>query len=359
MSSTTLDGTSSAAQPGVAWDGRSSGFQGLLLGPSLVALVWACAAAASVWLTHGLAQHDSAHGLGVSLWWLALWLFVMMHVVFLGVGLMYHRALTHRACHVHPLAAYPLLLASLPAGTPVQWVGNHRHHHAATDDDEDWHSPHVHGFWAAHAGWYIYTRRPWLCALYTLAGPLRMLFDAFWRPQTNQEYAPLARDIARERFYGWVSRPTPYAFFVIGHVALTWCGAYLLWGVSAFLPLYLVQTSYYLIGDGVNSILHMWGSRPFNTRDESRNLPFLGFLAVGEGYHNGHHAFPKSARAGLLPGQFDLTYELARLLERLGLCRDLHVPSTRDILARLQDSAYREHFERKLERESRDHETTT
>lgn len=334
------------------WDERPSGFRKVLLGPVLVLLGWLLASAAAVYAIELLDGHHRATGLGVSGFWLALVLLVLTHLVLLGVGFIFHRHLTHRACRLHPAIAYPLLLLALPAGSPVQWVGNHRHHHAETDEKADWHSPQAHGFWAAHAGWYIYSRNPLLCALYTFAGPLRMLFDAFWRPQTNQEYVALARDVAREPFYAWVSRPTPYAFFVVAHVAVTWCAIYLIWGTSAFVALYAVQAGYFVIGDGVNSILHMWGHRPFVTKDASTNLPILGLLAVGEGYHNAHHAFPKSLRTGLLPGQFDLVYVVARALERLGLCSDIYVPRTREILARLQDERYRPYFQKRLAREN-------
>ena len=331
----------------IIWDRRASGFRGLSLGPTLVLFGWALAVAAFVLWLERLPGHSVTHGLGYSGYWLALWLVAMVEIVLLGVGFIYHRTLTHRACRLHPLVAYPLLVAALPGGTPIQWVGNHRHHHGKTDKAQDWHSP-IHGFWAAHAGWYIYTRNPWLCALYTFAGPLRMLFDAFWRPQTNLEYVAQAKDIAAEPFYAFVSRPTPFAFFVIGHVAVSWSFGYWLWGTSAFLPLFLTQVSYYALGDGVNSLLHMWGAQPFRTRDESRNLPYLSFLLAGEGYHNAHHAFPRSLKAGLLPGQVDTIYLLARGLEKVGLCRDIVVPGPREVLGRLTEPKHRAYFERQL-----------
>ncbi len=309
---------------------------------------WIAMAGLALFAIERLAGHERVSGLGVSTWWLVLALFAMSQLVLIGVGFVFHRYLSHGACSLHPVVAYPLLVLALPAGTPVQWVGNHRHHHAQTDRDADWHSPVAHGFWAAHAGWYIYTRNPWLCALYTFAGPLRMVFDAFWRPQTNQEYVALARDVAAEPFFAWLSRPTPYAFFVLGHVAVSWCLTYLLWGTSGLLALYLVQAGYFVIGDGVNSILHMWGHRPFRTKDMSRNLPVLGMLAVGEGYHNAHHAFPKSLRTGLLPGQLDLIYLFARLCERMGLCSDIQVPQAREILLKLEDERYRDYFQKRL-----------
>ena len=337
-----------AREAEVAWDGRPSGFQRILPGPVAVLGFWIAFSVLLVKLVDRLPNHTRELGLGFSGWSLALYLFLMAEIVFIGVGFIYHRVLTHRACRLHPLALWPLLIASLPAGTPIQWVGNHRHHHGKTDRAADWHSP-IHGFWAAHAGWYIYTRNPIVCAIYTCAGPLRMLFDAFWRPQTNQEYTKQAKDVAAEPFLAFVSRPSPFAFFVIGHVAVSWAFTYLLWGTSGFVPLFFTQVIYYLVGDGVNSILHMWGDKPFVTRDDSRNFPVLGFMLLGEGYHNAHHAFPRGLKAGLLPGQFDTIYQLARVLRALGLCRDIVEIGPREILGKLRDEKHRAHFERLLE----------
>ena len=330
-----------------SWDGRPSGFQGIKPGPLLVFIGWAVGLALWVRFLSTVPGHTPQEGLGVSGFWMFVYLFVMGHLVLMGVGMIYHRILTHRACWLSPLVLYPMLIASLPAGTPIQWVGNHRHHHGKTDKAPDWHSP-IHGFWAAHAGWYIYTRNPFICALYSFSGPLRMLFDAFWRPQTNQEYVRQARDVAAVPFYAFVSRPTPFAFFVIGHVALSWGFAYWLWGTSAFIALFVTQVIYYIVGDGVNSFLHVWGHQPFRTNDDSRNMPVAAFFMFGEGYHNAHHALPRSMRTGLLPGQVDVIYSFARLLERLSLCRDIVVPTPKEILGRLNDERYRKHFEQQL-----------
>lgn len=350
--STAVSGTTVLADETRSWDERPSGFVRVSAGAVLVALAYAALAYAALVGIASLPTHEVRTGLGISPFVLVFFLLFQVYLVGLGVGLVYHRSLVHRACKLHPLVAYPLLVVALPAGTPVQWVGNHRHHHAFTDTSADHHSPRHHGLWAAHAGWYIYSRNPLLCALYSLGGPLRMLFDAFWRPQTNQEHVALARDVAREPFFGWVSKPVPYAFFVIGHVVGTWLLVYLLWGVQGLVPLYLLQLSYFLIGDSVNSVLHTWGEQPFASRDESRNSALVAAFSAGEGFHNGHHAFPRSVQCGLLPGQIDLAYLQARAFERVGLATDLVVPSAREILEKLTDERHRAHFEAKLAKEN-------
>jgi len=271
----------------------------------------------------------------VSWWWLPLWMFVLSAPVAMGVALMYHRVLTHRAAIVSPWIAYPLVAAAAPAGPPTGWVGNHRHHHRVTDTAADPHAPVAHGFWVAHAGWYLGTSSAWLSAIYSVGGPLRMVFDAFWRPRTGMGHAHLARDVDAVPFYRRLSRPGPYAAVVLAHAGVTWLLTWWLFGPWALPALYVLQVGYFFVGDGVNSFAHRFGKRPFRTKDQSTNLTWLAAVTAGEGWHHNHHVFPTSIRAGLLPGQIDLAYSFCRILERAGLARDLRVPTAEQIRHRL------------------------
>ena len=76
----------------------------------------------------------------------------------------------------------------------------------------------------------------------------------------------------------------------------------------------------------VNSICHMFGRRSYRSRDESRNNWVVAALTFGEGWHNNHHAFPASARHGLLPRQFDLTAGVVKVLERWHVIWDVKLP---------------------------------
>jgi stearoyl-CoA desaturase (Delta-9 desaturase) len=77
----------------------------------------------------------------------------------------------------------------------------------------------------------------------------------------------------------------------------------------------------------VNSVCHLWGSRPYRSNDESRNNPIVGVLAMGEGWHNNHHAFPTSARQGLRWWQLDFGYYLICVLAWLGFTWNVRVPT--------------------------------
>src|SRR5204863_539751 len=80
-----------------------------------------------------------------------------------------------------------------------------------------------------------------------------------------------------------------------GVLTLSWLGVLLgfIWGGLA--RVFLVHH----ITWSINSVCHVWGTRPFDTHDQSRNNLIFGVLGFGEGWHNNHHAFPTSARHGL------------------------------------------------------------
>ncbi|HET7662267.1 MAG TPA: acyl-CoA desaturase, partial [Rhodanobacteraceae bacterium] len=73
----------------------------------------------------------------------------------------------------------------------------------------------------------------------------------------------------------------------------------------------------------INSLAHRFGTRRFDTRDDSRNNALLALITFGEGWHNNHHFFPGTARQGFRWWEIDITWYGLCLLERLGLVRDL------------------------------------
>ncbi len=248
----------------------------------------------------------------------------------LGVNLGYHRVLSHRSLRVPRWLERLLVLVGLPAGTPVQWTGNHRFHHAHTDTPLDPHSPVQRGFWYAHVGWYIGTSNVFLCVLYSLAGPARMLLDAFMRPRTNQQYNYLARDVSADPFYRWLSRPRPYALFMLMHLGIAAGLAYWRWGIGGLAIFWITLAALYNMGDAIDSVSHMYGHRLSGQQDASRNSMVMGLLILGEGWHANHHRFPWSAKHGLARGQFDWTWQVIRLLRALGLAYVIRLPADAD-----------------------------
>ena len=218
----------------------------------------------------------------------------------LGIGVGYHRLLTHRGYKAHKALEYFLAVCGTLAleGGPLYWVVNHRVHHQFADQHGDPHTPRDGGWWS-HAGWVLHGKG--------LDGQTALF----------SKYAP---DLMRDKFlmalskYHWV----PLVVLAVGLLAAGgW--PWLLWGVFFRVTFGLHATWF------VNSATHMWGTRRFATRDDSRNLWWVALLTGGEGWHNNHHANPVSARHGLAWYELDPNYYCIWALGKLGLVRQISV----------------------------------
>jgi stearoyl-CoA desaturase (delta-9 desaturase) len=216
----------------------------------------------------------------------------------LGIGMGYHRLLTHRGYKVPKALEYFLILCGTLAleDGPIDWVATHRIHHAHTDEEGDPHTPRD-GRWWSHMGWILRGRA--------------QQHDA----AVLARYAP---DLTKDRFYVWLNR-----FFFVPQIALGlilfafggW--SMLMWGIFMRVTLGLHATWL------VNSATHIWGTRRFTTRDDSTNNWWVALLTFGEGWHNNHHAYPSAARHGLAWYEIDLNWWGIRTLELLGLAKSI------------------------------------
>jgi fatty-acid desaturase len=233
--------------------------------------------------------------------WSALAAFVVLWIVGqnVGIGMSYHRLLTHRGYTTPKWVEYALAVCGTLAlqGGPIYWVAVHRLHHQLTDRPGDPHSPRDGGWWS-HTGWILH-------------GTLRN------RNTLLTRYAP---DLTRDPFYVWLSRYHWLPSIVVG-TGLYFAGGWpwVLWGIFLRVTLGLHVTWL------VNSATHMWGSRRFDTRDDSRNNWWVALLTGGEGWHNNHHAHPVSACHGMAWYELDVNYLGIRLLGFLGLARRIKV----------------------------------
>jgi len=218
----------------------------------------------------------------------------------IGIGMCYHRLLTHRGYRVPRWIEYCMTVCATLAleGGPIFWVSLHRVHHQLSDREGDPHTPHDGGWWA-HAGW-------------IMAGE-----------SLHAQTAPLARyvpDLTRDRFYVWLSKYHWVSLVVAGLICYAVAGVPgLMWGI--FLRTTIGLHCTWL----VNSATHMWGSRRFQTRDDSRNSWWVALLTGGEGWHNNHHAHPVSARHGLAWYEMDVNYYLIWALRKVGLAQEVKV----------------------------------
>lgn len=228
-----------------------------------------------------------------------------------GIGMGYHRLLTHRSFKTSKPVEYFLTICATLAleGGPLFWVATHRRHHQHSDADPDPHTPRHGGFWA-HIGWILFGRIEHNNVTLT------------------SKYAP---DLAKDPVHVLISKYHWVPITVLGLGLLAVGGwNWVLWGV--FLRTTVGLHTTWL----VNSATHMWGSRRFETRDDSRNNWWVAIITFGEGWHNNHHAHPTSARHGMAWYELDVNYLNIRLFELLGLVSDVRRV---DIGTRVADAA--------------------
>ena len=218
----------------------------------------------------------------------------MYAFITIGVTVGFHRMLTHRSFKPHPVVKFLLLVFGSMSleGAALEWAATHVKHHAHADREGDPHSP-VEGFVHAHLGWLFKDK---------MADP-----NVYCRNLVND---PIVVFVSRT-FLLWVALSLIIPYAIGGWSGLLWAGL-----VRIFLVHHVTWS--------VNSVCHTFGMREFETSDQSRNEWIVGLLAFGEGWHNNHHAFPRSAFHGLHWWQFDLSGYLIRLLERVGLATEVY-----------------------------------
>ena len=266
---------------------------------------------------------------GVAFHWIyPVMLGCMIVLTSLGVTVGFHRLCTHKSFTSPAWVRYIFAAAGSMAvqGPVIWWCAEHRRHHQHSDTEHDPHSPHmgldgswgegliatIRGAFHAHMGWLLSAK--------------------------TQNLSKYTKDLRQDKvvvtvskqFVPWVVIGFAIPAIVGALVTWSWMGLLLgfLWGglVRVLLVHHLTWS--------VNSVCHLWGSRPFSSRDESRNNPIVGVLGFGEGWHNNHHAFPTSARHGLFWWQLDISYMVIRGLQFVGLARDVRVPDRARIQAK-------------------------
>lgn len=249
-----------------------------------------------MWLLWGRAVSWSDVALLVSLYTLTA----------MGITVGFHRMLTHRSFQPHPVVKCIFLILGSMAleGSALEWAATHIKHHAQSDKEGDPHSP-VEGFFHAHVGWLFKDKHadPQVYCRHMLKDPIIVFVS--------------------NTFLLWVVLSLLIPFAIGG-----WSG--LLWG-----GLIRICLTHHVTWS-VNSICHTFGKRPFETTDQSRNEWIIGLLALGEGWHNNHHAFPRSAFHGLRWWQFDLSGYIIWTLERCGLVKDVYRISPEQLARRAE-----------------------
>jgi len=248
---------------------------------------------------------------------------ILGHFVFgmMGITIGYHRLLTHRGFSCPKWLEH--LLATLGMcnlqDSPARWVAVHRMHHQHSDKQPDPHSPLVSFFWG-HIGWVV-------CRHKDL--------------DRTSHYERYVRDLLRDPFYlrlerrgGWFVVFIIHAFLITAagavtgyfvgggdwSVAVRYAASWAVWAVA-------VRTVFVLHGTwAVNSLSHVFGYRNYETREGSTNNWLVALWSHGEGWHNNHHAEPRSAAHGHHWWEFDMSWRIIQMMEMIGLAKDVVRP---------------------------------
>jgi stearoyl-CoA desaturase (delta-9 desaturase) len=230
--------------------------------------------------------------------WSVVAVVVVTRLTGLGITAGFHRYFSHHSFKTSRWFQFLIGAAGCTAlqKGPLWWVIHHRLHHKHSDTPNDPHSPVVDGFLHGHMGW-----------LFT---------QDLMKPD-----ARLARDLAKYPELVWLDR----LWVIPGLLLAAACFAVLGWNGLIYgycLSVVLV----FQVTFAVNSFGHLFGPQRFATGEGSRNNMVLGYLAMGDGWHNNHHRAPYSARHGFAWYELDMTYTFIRLLAVFGLVWDVKQP---------------------------------
>lgn len=228
--------------------------------------------------------------------WSSVELLLAIYVVrMFGITAGYHRYFSHRTYKLG--RGWQFLMAFL-AETSGQkgvlwWAAHHRVHHRYADQDPDIHSPLKREFWWAHVGWVL--------------------------SNEYDNYDPaLIQDFGKYPELRWLDKHYMVPPVVLAAVLL------LSGGPGAFVWGFVLSTVLLFHGTfTINSVAHLWGSRRFDTSDDSRNNFVLAIVTLGEGWHNNHHKFMYACRQGIRWWEVDVTYYALKMLNWLGIAKDL------------------------------------
>lgn len=223
---------------------------------------------------------------------------VLYVVRMFGVTAGYHRYFSHRSFKLGRVAQFALAFLAQTSSQKgvVWWAAHHRHHHKFSDCENDVHSPSKHGMWWAHIGWVLSDK--WEATDMNNVRDWSRYPELMW---LNKHWyvPPVLLGVSTLAIFGWSG-------LVVGFVwssVLVWHGTFT-----------------------INSLSHVFGSRRYETRDDSRNNGLLAMITLGEGWHNNHHHYPAAACQGFYWWEVDITWYGLKALSWIGIVRDLKRP---------------------------------
>lgn len=214
-----------------------------------------------------------------------------------GITASYHRYFSHRTYKMGRVAQFCMAwLGSMAMQKGVLWwAANHRHHHKYSDQEQDVHSPRK-GLWWSHVGWILV-------------------------PDHSETRWELIKDFSKYPELVWLNKYHLIPCAVMA-AALYWLGGFpaVVWGEIVSTVLLWNGTS------TINSLSHVFGSRRYQTTDDSKNNFILALITLGEGWHNNHHHYMSSTNQGFFWWEIDVSYYVLKGMSFLGITKDLRKP---------------------------------
>ena len=205
----------------------------------------------------------------------------------IGVSITLHRYYSHKS--FKPKYNWLEKIGSICSvwgliGSPISWVNNHRAHHRHADKQGDPHSPFVFG----------YIKVQWLSMFYT---------------HPKLQYV---NQMVRDPFHRFLHRRYYHIHALILLSLLLIGGWY--WATLLYLaPAAILWNA----GSSINTLCHsVLGYTNHKVNDYSKNNVILGYLVWGEGWHNNHHYRPANKNFQIRPWEFDVSYQVIRLIEQ-------------------------------------------
>ena len=217
-----------------------------------------------------------------------------------GVTAGYHRYFSHRTFKMSRFGQFwmAFLAQSSAQRGALWWAAHHRHHHKYSDAPDDVHSPVQRGFWYSHVGW---------------------IFS-----DNSETHTHRIKDLMKFPELVWLDRYHHIPAIIVALASYYFAGL-----PGLIIGFFLSTVALWHATFTINSLSHVWGTRRYETTDDSRNNPILAFITLGEGWHNNHHHYQASVRQGFAWWEIDLTYIALRGMALLGLVSDIREPPER------------------------------
>ncbi|MGP4844065.1 acyl-CoA desaturase [Marinobacter sp. 1Y8] len=221
----------------------------------------------------------------------------------------YHRYFSHKTFKTNRFWQFVFAVIGTSAAQrgPLWWAAHHRHHHQHSDAPDDLHSPQQSGFWWAHLGWFT-------CDAGFAMNESRV---RDWLKYPELRFI--------NRFDALIPALSVALIYLLGEALATWAPGLGTNGLQLVVWGFFISTVVLFHATvSINSLAHVWGSRRFETNDDSRNNFWLALITLGEGWHNNHHRWPLSARQGFRWYEIDVTYYVLWTMQKLRIIHSLN-----------------------------------